>query len=252
MKFEFERQADIKRLRFITDNLLKHLYKDANILDVGCGNGIISRHLADVGFNVLGIDVSKKAILKAKSIKESYNLKFEVKDANELAESKFKYKGIVCSEVLEHLENPKLFLNSIYKLLDQDGILIITVPNGFGPREVLITKPMQFISSENTRLSTVIRGLKKSLGYSGETIQSSADDLSHIQFFSLADFKHLASDTNFEIIKMGKTDFLEEVFPFSLFARRVIFLQKIDCAIADILPLSLNGGFFSVWKKSNK
>ena len=42
------------------------LHKNADVLDIGCGNGIITKELVERGFNVLGIDISKKCIIKAR------------------------------------------------------------------------------------------------------------------------------------------------------------------------------------------
>ncbi len=63
---EFKRVADIKRLQFILKTLDSNLPPNTTVLDVGCGNGVISRSLGEAGYNVYGIDVSEKAISKAK------------------------------------------------------------------------------------------------------------------------------------------------------------------------------------------
>ncbi|MDP4150146.1 MAG: methyltransferase domain-containing protein, partial [Bacteroidota bacterium] len=65
---EFERIADIKRLDFIIAALKADLPEGAEVLDVGCGNGVISRSLGEQGFRVRGIDVSQKTIEKARSL----------------------------------------------------------------------------------------------------------------------------------------------------------------------------------------
>ena len=52
---EFERIADQKRLNFIIDTLEKNLPENSVVLDVGCGNGVISRALGKKGYNVFGI-----------------------------------------------------------------------------------------------------------------------------------------------------------------------------------------------------
>jgi 2-polyprenyl-3-methyl-5-hydroxy-6-metoxy-1,4-benzoquinol methylase len=249
MKQEFERISDIKRLDFIADVLSKNLPEGATVLDVGCGNGIISRSLGRKGFNVLGIDVSEKAIEKAKSLNELQNVSFQVMSAEQLSVSNEKYHAVVCSEVLEHLHEPHKLLQVLYRSLKNDGVLIVTVPNGKGPREVLVTKPVQALSRKNNWTWKLIRKLKKLFGYGGTTVQSSADDLTHIQFFTKSSLEKLANDTSFQIIRFGKTNFVEDVFPFSIFTKRIKFLQKIDCAIAEKLPYSFNGGFVTVWKK---
>ena len=57
------------RIEYITDNIKKHLkiennknffLKGLNILDIGCGGGLISEPMARLGANVTGIDASEK------------------------------------------------------------------------------------------------------------------------------------------------------------------------------------------------
>lgn len=249
MKQEFERISDIKRLDFIADVLSKNLPAGAVVLDVGCGNGIISRSLGRKGFNVLGIDVSEKAIGRARELNETPNVRFEVMSAEKLAVSSEKYHAVVCSEVLEHLSQPEKLLEVIHRSLKEDGVLIVTVPNGKGPRETLVTKPVQNMQRKNNWLWRFVQRIKKMMGYKGTTVQSAADDLTHIQFFTKKSLEGLAGQTSFKIVRFGKTNFIEDVFPFSFFTKRIKALQRLDCAIAEKLPLSLNGGFVTVWKK---
>lgn len=249
MKQEFERISDIKRLDFIAEVLSQSLPTGATVLDVGCGNGIISRSLGRKGFNVLGIDVSEKAIERAKELNDLSNVSFQVMSAEQLAVSNEKYHAVVCSEVLEHLHEPQKLLQVLYQSLKNEGVLIVTVPNGKGPREVFVTKPTQNLRRKNNWLWKLVQKIKKLFGYGGTTVQSSADDLTHIQFFTKKSLEKLANDTSFKIIRFGKTNFIEDVFPFSIFTKRIKFLQKLDCAVAEKLPYTLNGGFVTVWKK---
>lgn len=246
---EFERISDIKRLDFIADVLHKSLPTGATVLDVGCGNGIISRGLGRKGFTVKGIDVSEKAIARAKELNDMPNVSFEVVSAEQLAVSSEKYHAVVCSEVLEHLNEPQKLLHVIHQSLKDDGFLIVTVPNGKGPREALVTKPVQSLQRKNNWVWKGLQKIKGLLGYKGTTVQSSADDLTHIQFFTKKSLEQLADDTRFKIVRFGKTNFMEDVFPFSMLTKRIKALQRLDCAIADKLPYSLNGGFVTVWKK---
>ena len=141
---EFERIADIKRLNFIIGVLKAKLPEGAVVLDVGCGNGVISRSLGSHGFNVKGIDVSEKTIEKAKALNKFPNVKFEVISAEKLVADGNKYHAVICSEVLEHLNDPGSLLKVLYQVLNKNGVLIVTVPNGNGPRELLVTRPVGF------------------------------------------------------------------------------------------------------------
>lgn len=249
--YEYERLADRKRLDFITGFLQSSLPSYAKILDVGCGNGVISRHLGKFGFNVTGIDVSDKTIDKATALNTFSNVKFIKKSAEELMATGEQYDAIICSEVLEHLDNPESLLKVLNKTLSQNGKLIITVPNGKGPRESLVTKPILKLRNKNNWLWKLIVKIKQMLGYRGTTTQSAADNLDHVQFFSRKDIQQLSAKNNLKITKFGKANFVEDVFPFSFFAKRIKLLQKIDCKMADILPYYFTGGFFFVCEKNN-
>jgi SAM-dependent methyltransferase len=105
-----------------------------SIIDIGCGTGELLSHLA-VEFsphNLLGLDISKVGILKAQ---ENYpNLNFALIEVNDEGFSSKAMKSaaeiIVCSEVLEHLEEPKEILRFISNNLLANGVLIVTVPAG--------------------------------------------------------------------------------------------------------------------------
>lgn len=247
---EFNRVADIKRLQFILDTLKNNLPPQAVVLDVGCGNGVISRSVGEAGYNVYGIDVSEKAIAKARQLNKFPNVSFDVISAEQLIAEGKKYNAIICSEVLEHLNKPGDLLATLYKSLTDNGVLIVTVPNGKGPREVFVTKPVISLQKKNNFIWRTVQGLKKMLGYKGTTAQSDASDLTHIQFFTRKSLNTLAQANNFKIIKFGKTNFIEDVFPFSILSKRMKFLQKMDCAIAEVLPYGFTGGFVTVWKKN--
>lgn len=247
--YEYERIADIKRLNFITESLQKEIPANAHVLDVGCGNGVISRHLGQFGYNVLGIDISQKTIDVARSKNKLPNVAFEAISAEELTAKGQQYDAVICSEVLEHLHHPEVLLRTIYASLKDNGILVVTVPNGMGPREVCVTKPM-LKARNNPGLWSFINKVKSALGFKGTTVQSQADNLDHVQFFTRKDLTALASANDFRIIRFAKTNFVEDVFPFSIVTKRVKALQSLDCSIAELLPVGFTGGFNTLWKKN--
>jgi 2-polyprenyl-3-methyl-5-hydroxy-6-metoxy-1,4-benzoquinol methylase len=247
---EFERIADIKRLDFIIDVLRSRLPVGAEVLDVGCGNGVISRSLGEKGFNVQGVDVSEKAIARARSLNKFSNVKFDVVSAEQLVANGQQYHAVICSEVLEHLNEPNKLLTVLHEILKEDGVLIVTVPNGNGPREVLVTKPVITLQKKNNWMWKFVQKMKSTFGYSGTTVQSAADDLTHIQFFTKSSLEELAKKTQFSIIRFGKTNFIDDVFPFSFFTKKIKTLQKWDSSLAEKLPYGFTGGFLTVWQKA--
>jgi len=137
-------------------------------------------------------------------------------------------------------------------MLNDKGIVVVTTPNGYGPREVLMTKPVQNAIKKNDWKWKTISWFKRLLGYSGTTVQSSASNLAHIQFFSKKDIYELAERSGFRIVKFGTSNFLEKVFPFSLLVKIFPPLQRFDCMVADIIPHTWASGFNTVWKKADQ
>ncbi len=110
----------------------KHIKSSDTVLDVGCGIGVISLYYGNKCKSVHGIDISDKAIKlaneSAKELKLNQKIKFEVVDfPNKYLDKKF--DKIIFSETLEHIQNEDLALQSISKMLNKNGQLIVTVPS---------------------------------------------------------------------------------------------------------------------------
>src|SRR5258708_4918049 len=121
--------------KLILPVLNKYLKSEKNVLDIGCGAGTLSMYMAAKGNKVLGIDISEKAVHAAQKSAEVLDLKnisFKaVEFPNEVPTDTYDF--ILCSEVIEHLENDTLALKKIYQLLKPEGIAIITTPSKNAP-----------------------------------------------------------------------------------------------------------------------
>ena len=243
---EFTEVVDIKRLNFIADAIQSNCKPGAKILDVGCGNGNIARGIGSLGYEVTGIDFSEDAIKYAKAKNTLQNVHFKVCSAEEV-ESDENFDAVICSEVLEHLHQPEILVTQLNAILRKGALLIATVPNGVGPRELLITRPVQKMS--NTWMGKVITTSKRAMGYNNTTIQSMSGDLTHVQFFTKSDICGLLQENGFELVEFGHSNFMEKVFPLSLLTRNIRALSELDNAVVDYLPSVCASGFNTVWKK---
>ena len=102
------------------------------VYDVGCGTGTLSFYLASKGYSVYGSDISKNSVDTCKRNSKNLNLEskiiFDLKEfPNQLPDKTFDF--ILCSEILEHISDDNKGIKSIYKLLNKNGILLITVPS---------------------------------------------------------------------------------------------------------------------------
>lgn len=103
------------------------LDKKARILEVGSGLGYFSYSLKQAGYNIHGLDISQDAVDKAKKIYGDFYL---CDDLLHFADDNLgSFDLVIMTEVIEHLNEPKAFIQSIKKLLKPDGKYIFTTPN---------------------------------------------------------------------------------------------------------------------------
>ena len=125
------------RIKYIVDICSKHFkvdkktpLKNLKILDIGCGGGLISEPMYRLGAKVTGIDASLKNI-KVAEIHAKKN-KFDIRYLNkspEQMDSDEKFDIILNLEVVEHVDNLDLYLNSCFKLLKKGGIMFTATLN---------------------------------------------------------------------------------------------------------------------------
>ncbi|XP_068663921.1 ubiquinone biosynthesis O-methyltransferase, mitochondrial-like [Aristolochia californica] len=130
------------RLSFIRSALCRCFRKDPycprpleglNIIDVGCGGGILSEPLARMGATVTGIDAVDKNI-KIASLHASLDpltssIEYCCTTAEQLVEEQRKFDAVIALEVIEHVANPAEFCKSLSALTIPNGATIISTIN---------------------------------------------------------------------------------------------------------------------------
>ena len=127
------------RIEYILEKIKKH-YKikndktnfldGLNILDIGCGGGLISEPMARLGANVTGIDASEKNIKVAKLHSEKSRLDINyISTSPEDFDNYEKFDVILNLEIVEHVDNVNLYIKSCYKLLKKNGIMFTATLN---------------------------------------------------------------------------------------------------------------------------
>ena len=115
------------RIEYITQMIRKYFkisdneinpFKKLKILDIGCGGGLISEPMARLGAKVTGIDASEKNINIAKIHSKESNLEINyINSSPEKLNEKEEFDIILNLEIIEHVEDVELYLNSCNKLL---------------------------------------------------------------------------------------------------------------------------------------
>ena len=126
------------RIKYIKDSIIKHFnikkkklpLSGLNILDIGCGGGLIAEPMSRLGANITGIDASEKNIKIAKAHLKKSKLKINYKCASpENLNQKENFDVILNLEIIEHVEDVELFMEKSSKLLKKNGLMFVATIN---------------------------------------------------------------------------------------------------------------------------
>lgn len=107
-------------------------FKEANVLDVGCGSGLFMKPIISAGCeNCYGIDGPTE--FGGFALKRGYK---EVRQVEDLCSDSIPYEDgkfdlVVCKDVFEHLLDPLHTLSEMKRVLKPNGYLLLHVPNHF-------------------------------------------------------------------------------------------------------------------------
>ena len=126
------------RIKYIRNNIIDNFklkdqlkpLKKIDILDIGCGGGLLSEPMQRLGANVTGIDASLNNIKIAKlhAKKNKLNIKYFCTSPEKL-KIKNKFDVILNMEIVEHVEDVNFFLKSCSNLLKKDGLMFVATIN---------------------------------------------------------------------------------------------------------------------------
>ena len=116
---------NVDRIKIFND-MVSGIGEELRILDVGCGDGVISEPLIKKGHFVAAVDLPTVATSAHKCNVSS----IMAGDAETLAFADATFDLVIASEVLEHLWAPESFIDEAYRTLKPRGFLIIETPEG--------------------------------------------------------------------------------------------------------------------------
>jgi 2-polyprenyl-6-hydroxyphenyl methylase/3-demethylubiquinone-9 3-methyltransferase len=106
--------------------------ENKNIIDIGCGGGILTESLVADKNNVSGLDASTEAIEIARkhAIDNNLNINYINSTIEDLADTtKDKFDIVTCMEMLEHVPDPDSIIESISKLTKSGGMFFASTLN---------------------------------------------------------------------------------------------------------------------------
>jgi len=126
------------RIKYLKENIIEHFklkqtnspLKGLNILDIGCGGGLLSEPITRLGAKVTAIDASKKNIQVAKFHAKKNNLKINyLCSSPEKLNLNKKFDVVLNMEIIEHVEDLNFFIKKSSNLLKKNGLMFIATLN---------------------------------------------------------------------------------------------------------------------------
>lgn len=169
------------------------LKESDTVLDFGCGSGYFTVEIAKCVQLAIGIDINPRTpeIPIADSLKN--RLKYVLASGENLPFEDNAFDKILLSEVIATVENPKLFLKEIKRVLKPNGIMVIC--NGTGPKT--IEELFKQKSDEFKQLQA------KFPDKMPNTFEQYSDELnrkfgnSYLLFYQLEDLQRIMSESDF-------------------------------------------------------
>ena len=222
-----------KRIEFLVTEIERR--NPQRVLDFGCGTGDnltvpLAERYPHIQF--IGVDSDETSIAYARRSCELGNLEFRHYPREFAFDEKFDV--IVASEVLEHVDEPDIFLTTLRGSLAPGGALIVTIPNGYGPYELgsLAATLLQL-----SGLYALLRKLKHALFATPHPDQTQVDTLAispHVNFFSFGELRRLFNTLGLAVVSYRSRTFLCG-FGFDQLLRGAGVLRW-NARVADHLP----------------
>ena len=137
-KFKPLHKFNPTRIKYIKENIIKEFQlknkkyplSGINVLDIGCGGGLLSEPMCRLGANVTAIDASNKNIAIANLHAKKNNLKINyICSSPEKLKTTKKFDVILNMEIVEHVEDVDFFLKSCANLLKKNGLMFVATIN---------------------------------------------------------------------------------------------------------------------------
>ena len=133
-KHGFERRF-VTFFRVFQENYLADEVERKKLLDIGCGTGAYTKQLADMGYDVVGIDFSEYVIKRAVEKSNKKNIPYTIGALPFLPFKEKSFDIVVCIGVFQSIDDCSATINDIRKVLkENDGVLMLVTLNSLSMR----------------------------------------------------------------------------------------------------------------------
>lgn len=173
--------ANLYRYQLISGIIQKWQGPKARIIDLGCGNGSLLKHLKQrgIGRTLIGVDGSQEVIKKNTKAMPFASFFFADLQACEKLPFKCKADIVVCSEVIEHIPHYQAVFQLAWSCLDVGGLFILTTQGGKRRRhDIFLLGHLRHYKIEDLAAEVAENGFKilqkQKMGWPALTIQKAA------------------------------------------------------------------------------
>jgi 2-polyprenyl-6-hydroxyphenyl methylase/3-demethylubiquinone-9 3-methyltransferase len=117
------------RLRYVAE---RARLREANVVDVGCGGGLLTEALAREGARVVGLDLASGLLSTAElhALEAGLAIEYRRQSAEDLArEAQGRFDVVTCMEMLEHVPDPESVLRALHDLVRPGGDIFVSTLN---------------------------------------------------------------------------------------------------------------------------
>ena len=180
--------------------------KPLKVLDLGCADGLMIKNLSkEFKISATGIELSKDLYERAVvNCPDAVIINSDINEINFSEDENFDL--IICTAVLEHLENPSKVVSKIFNLLSINGITVWTVPDPFWEK-----------------IATLVGHL---------------DDEQHHHIPNIKELKKLANSNNLKVIEAKKFMFSPIGFPLEVKIEKILIKLRLSALMANQLLIA--------------
>lgn len=190
---------------------LTPLLSEGKILDVGAGKGDFILSAAQKGLDVVGLEYNPDYIKEAKkkADTEHLNVVLVQGEGEHLPFEDNMFTFVNLSEVIEHVQNPRLVLSEVYRVLQPGGSAYVSAPNRFGVRDSHFH--LYFINWLPREWAHLVIGfLGKHKSYSREAGLQRIDEM---HYYTFSQFRRLLEAYGFMVVDIREERIRREVPP---------------------------------------